>query len=380
MAKHRASDRPGDQPPFWMRQPPPDPVASTPPEQPRTPVEQPRTTVTAMTVEPSVAPNSRDGARDDARSKDRDHPPTPAPRPAPAARPRRSRLPWARAALGIAGIAIIATASVFLVHHEPPRQKPRVAAPAPSLPDAEARRQLQAGFAALDLKVPVGVAIVPVGGGGVPILLGDQEPQDAWSTIKVPLALAAERRNGENRTETKAVIDSDNRSARLLTRSLGTPAEATAAVTDVLREGGDRGTVVQPAADDGEWPHLGETTWTLTDSAVWTAHLPCMPGSEHVLDLMAHVAPTQDWGLNKIPGDRTAVKGGWGVDEGDEGYLVRQIGLITLNDGKRVAVSMSAHEPKMTFDAGAIALNTVGHWLGDNLNLLPGGSCPGAGG
>lgn len=289
--------------------------------------------------------------------------------------PRRTRR-VVQTLVAAAGILTIIGAASYLVLRPAETAHPATVAPTPQVRTPE--QELTAGFDALDLKVPVGLALVPVGAGARPILIGDHNPYEAWSTIKVPLALAAERRNGENRTETKAVIDSDNRSARILTRSLGTPEQATEAVTAVLREGGDADTVVQPAAGDDEWPHLGETTWTLTASSIWMAHLPCMPGSEHLLDLMSKVAPTQAWGLEKIPGNRTAVKGGWGLDEGDQGYLVRQIGLIWLDDGRGVAVSMSAHEPKMTFEQGTAALNTVGRWLGENLTLLPAGSCPAA--
>ncbi|MFT3661925.1 MAG: hypothetical protein QM809_11140 [Gordonia sp. (in: high G+C Gram-positive bacteria)] len=236
--------------------------------------------------------------------------------------------------------------------------------------------RLHAAFARLRLKTPTGIALAPVGG-GTPVLLGDQTIRDAWSTIKIPLALAAERRNGQNRSETKAIVDSDNRSARRLTRSLGSPGEAVDAVTSVLREGGDARTLVLPATDDDEWPHLGETLWALSDSALWTAKLPCMDGSEHILALMAQVGRTQNWGLRKASSEDAAVKGGWGVDERDRGYLVRQIGILTLDDGSRVAVSMSVHAPKMSYDTGVTVMNTLGRWLGRHRALLPGGRCPG---
>ncbi|GAA3963615.1 hypothetical protein [Gordonia caeni] len=281
----------------------------------------------------------------------------------PAQRARRLRI-----VVAVLGVAVLAGGSAYVAtHHDP---APVVAeAPTTSLKD-----QLRASFDGLDTGVPVGVAIVPVGGGPA-ILLGDQSPPDAWSTIKIPLALAAERRTGENRSETKAIVDSDNLSARRLTRSLGTPDEAITAVTAILREGGDISTVVVPA-EGGEWPHLGETVWPLDTSAAWTAHLPCLPGSTHVIDLMSHVGREQDWGLMRAGGQTTAVKGGWGSEDDDDSYLVRQIGLLTLDDDTRVAISMSTTAPGMTYETGVKALDTVGDWLGRNRGLLPGGSCP----
>lgn len=295
-----------------------------------------------------------------------------APDPQPP-RDRRSApsRPGARLGIALAAIAVIAAAAVYAGHDE--KVGPPVVAGTPLSP----QEQLHTSFDELGLALPVGVAITPVGGGAT-VLLGDQSALDAWSTIKIPLALAAERRHGANRSETKAIIDSDNRSARLLTRLLGTPDEAVRAVTRVLREGGDPHTVVRPAGDDAQWPHLGETVWALADSAAWTAHLPCLSGSAHVLDLMSHVATAQNWGLRKTSGD-AAVKGGWGAEPG-AGRLVRQIGILTLDDRTRVAVSMGVAAPKMSFEQGVGALNAVGRWLGRERSLLPGGSCPVAAG
>lgn len=293
--------------------------------------------------------------------------------PAPARREARARLPrpgrpvLLRAGAGLACTAMIVTAATAMGGDGDP-------APPPAATGTPEQR-LQAGFDALPLSVPTGVAIVPVGG-GTPILLGDRPAQAAWSTIKAPLALAAERDGHAGPTEERAVIDSDNRSARVLTTRLGTPDESVRKVTAVLREGGDERTVL-PTPEGDEHPHLGDTVWSLTDSAVWTAHLPCLPGSDHVLDLMRRVSKVQNWGLKKISGHDVAVKGGWG-EEADGGYLVRQIGVLTLPDGGRVAIALSAHAPRMRFETGVADLDTVGRWLGQHLDLLPGGHCPAA--
>ncbi|EGD55787.1 hypothetical protein [Gordonia neofelifaecis] len=230
---------------------------------------------------------------------------------------------------------------------------------------------LRASFEALDLPAPAGVALAPVGSTD-PIVFGDTTPQDAWSVIKVPLALAAERRHGMTRTEAAAVIDSDNASARILTKSLGSPAEASEALAAVLDEGHDSVTSL-PASTDGTHPHFGETRWALSDSAVWTASLPCMLGSGHVISLMTGVSETQRWGIERIAAD-VAVKGGWGAAS-DGGYVVRQIGVVTLPDGSQTAVSISTHTPQMTFERGVQVLDRVARWLDDHLDSLPGGHC-----
>ncbi|QRY60917.1 hypothetical protein JVX90_10620 [Gordonia sp. PDNC005] len=274
---------------------------------------------------------------------------------------------------GLAVVVIVAIAvGVFLVVRNDDESRPLAdAAPTAQSPaDAEAR--LTASFRALRFRTPVGVAIVPVGG-GKPLLFGDQTVRDAWSTIKAPLGLAAERKHGMSRTEANAVVDSDNNSARILTKSLGTPAEASEALADVLSEGGDT-TTVPPPHRGSTHPMLGETQWSLVDSATWTANLPCMTGSDHILELMRDVADVQEWGVRRLGDERTAVKGGWGP-AADGGYVVRQIGVVTLHDGSQVAVSTSTHTPKMTFEAGTATLDKVAAWLKDEFDSLPGGRC-----
>ncbi|WOC13681.1 serine hydrolase [Gordonia sp. MP11Mi] len=281
---------------------------------------------------------------------------------------RRSRRALAAAVIVTAVVIVLGVGGYVVFGRDGDDDTPTTPTATAELSHAES---LQRSFNALKLTTPTGVALTPVGGGET-ILLGDQHVQDAWSTIKVPLGLAAERKHGMSRTEANALIDSDNLSARVLTRSLGSPVGASEELTAVLREGGDTTTVPAPRHGD-DYPMLGETPWSLADSATWTAHLPCMIGSDHVLELMRDVAGVQEWGL-RLVGDHTPVKGGWG-EAPDGGYVVRQIGVLTVANGKQVAVSMSTHRAKMAFETGTRELDRVADWLNANLALLPGGTC-----
>lgn len=247
---------------------------------------------------------------------------------------------------------------------------------APSSVPAGNYRTLSTGFArvAQQTGAIVGIAIAPIGGAAVPALtLGDRQPRVAWSTIKVPLAVAAERANGQSSAETAAIVNSDNASAESLWASLGSSSQAAAAVTAVLREGGDATTVVPAQQLRAGFTIFGQTQWALPDAATFTAHLPCMPGTEHVLSLMGQVAGNQQWGVEIMRAPRsTAVKGGWGPGDAS-GYLVRQIGIITHRNGKQTAIAMSAVGGSMS--GGIAALNTVANWLGRNISRLPQGSC-----
>lgn len=222
--------------------------------------------------------------------------------------------------------------------------------------------------------VPVGLAVAPVGGRAVSaLILGDRESRVAWSTIKVPLAVAAQRANGPSPAERSAIVNSDNASAEQLWASLGAPDQAAAAVTEVLREGGDSATTVPSQRLRPGFTVFGQTVWSLPAAATFTAHLECMPGTQNVVALMGSVAGNQQWGVETMSRPAsTAVKGGWGPGE-TSGYLVRQIGLIRHRDGSGTAVAMSA--VGSTMSGGIAALNTLAGALNKQIARLPRGRC-----
>lgn len=234
---------------------------------------------------------------------------------------------------------------------------------------------LKASFATFSsgLSQPVGVSIVAVGGGNV-VSLGDSVPRVAWSTIKVPLALAAQRANGISAAETSAIISSDNAAAETLWASLGTPEQAAKAVTAILREGKDTTTVVPAERQRAEFTIFGQTLWALNDAARFTAHLPCLPDAEHVVQLMGQVAGNQRWGVETISAGATAVKGGWGPGESG-GYVVRQIGLLTRADGAQIAFALSTYAAGSSMETGIAALDQAGAWIGEHLDSMPAGNC-----
>ncbi|MGV9710681.1 hypothetical protein ACWDTI_08450 [Gordonia sp. NPDC003424] len=262
----------------------------------------------------------------------------------------------------------------------PPLPEPIAKLLAPPVPPS---KKLAADFAALQksmrksLPGQVGLAVVPIGSDRV-INLGTVRSGRAWSTLKVPVSLAAERMNGPSIAdkENKAITLSDNDAAGDLWGSLGGGPASVDAVTKVLREGHDMRTHVLSEVDTPP-SYPGYTQWALADQARFGAHLPCMPGSETVIRLMSSVAPNQNWGATKLGQSRavTAVKGGWGpATDKSPGYLVRQLGIITTTNGQ-VAVSMAALPRSGRFEDGTAMLNRVGQWLGRNLVRLPMGRC-----
>src|SRR4051794_29666211 len=105
---------------------------------------------------------------------------------------------------------------------------------------ADPCRSLAQSFAAYGAPLPgtVGLAYLPVGGKGV-VTLGDWTRGVAWSTSKVPLAIAALRaaREAAEPYVTEAISRSDNAAAERLWSMLGPPAAAAVAVEAVLRGG-----------------------------------------------------------------------------------------------------------------------------------------------
>ena len=224
----------------------------------------------------------------------------------------------------------------------------------------------------------LGVALVPVGSDAAQSF-GTLKTGRAWSTFKVPVALAAERKNGASILvkEDKAITFSDNDAAGDLWGSLGGGKASVDAVTAVLREGHDMATRVSSEIDTPR-SYPGYTQWALADQARFGAHLPCMPNSKNILDHMGSLAPNQRWGIADLGPKRhavTAVKGGWGpATDAAPGYLVRQLGLISTDQGE-VAVAMAARPASGKFEDGTKMLTKVGDWLGQNFTSIPAGKC-----
>lgn len=252
---------------------------------------------------------------------------------------------------------------------------PSSAAPSSSTPTA--REELDAGLVA-DLEEvlrahggsEVSIALAPVGRDARPHVLGDAPPLVAWSSIKVPLALAVVRSGSDATASTEAALTaSDNAAAQRLWETLGGGESASDAVEAQLRRGGDSRTRVPTEVTVPGYSAFGQTTWRLRDQAVFTAALPCLTGSDPVTDAMGRVVSGQRWGLGGIEDAR--IKGGWGPTP--EGYVVRQLGLLPGAKGGTAAVLQVRTG---THDQGTAILDELTAVLERHHADLPTGSCP----
>ncbi|MFG1795642.1 hypothetical protein [Nocardia sp. NPDC049149] len=241
-----------------------------------------------------------------------------------------------------------------------------------SIPDS-----LAADFTQLqpNLNGQVGMAIMPVGGGRMTIF-GDWTSGIAWSTIKVPLAIAALRHDQDERIaeEAEAAITvSDNDAAEALWQSLGDGLEAAKAVQDVLDEAGDSTTGVAGPRTRLDYTAFGQTEWTLANQVRFASRLPCLPHTFQVPALMSEITPDQAWGLGTLAG--AAFKGGWGPDDDTGAYTVRQFGIVPTTSGL-VAVALAAQADSGTYEDSTIIMDRIAVLLGRHLPELRGGSCP----
>ncbi|WP_233608102.1 serine hydrolase [Nocardia stercoris] len=240
---------------------------------------------------------------------------------------------------------------------------------------------LEAEFAALqsELGGSMGLALMPVNGTQV-ITFGSWTDGNALSTIKVPLALAALRRQPTELADTAAaaITASDNDAAQALWQSLGTGDEAADAVEAVLREAGDTTTDVADRHDPNTTVRVddplsfGSTDWTLVNQVRFAAHLPCLPQANLVTSLMSQVTASQSWGLGAFDG--AAFKGGWAPDDSTGYYTVRQFGIIPTPSG-HLAVAMAAQPTSGSYDDATAMLDRLTAVLGRHLGETSGGDC-----
>ena len=219
----------------------------------------------------------------------------------------------------------------------------------------------------------VGVAIGPPGSSEA-ASFGDLQSGAAWSTSKVPIALRVlEDAGGPSRLSSAQVEEmrgaltlSDNDAAAALfadlERSHGGLDGASAAVSEVLREGGDSTQISTQGR--GEFSTYGQTEWSLANQQRFMSSLAagCVgsrESGEYVLDLMGEVS-SDTWGLGSA-GLPARWKGGWGPGV-DGGYLVRQMGILYVGE-KEAVVTLAARPIDGEFATGESMATTIAQWL-----------------
>lgn len=202
----------------------------------------------------------------------------------------------------------------------------------------------------------VSLAVVPVDG-TLAVQAGTLAGvQPAWSTIKVPLSIAALRADpSAEGTVRQAITASDNAAAEALWTMLGASDAAATAVGSILAAAGGTATVVNPEVTRPGFSAFGQTQWDTAAQASFARQLPTITGADQVLAAMGSIVAGQDYGLGQIPGTR--FKGGWGPDESGR-YLVRQFGLVAGTQGE-TGVALAVVPADGTYESGQAALTEL---------------------
>lgn len=234
-------------------------------------------------------------------------------------------------------------------------------------PDAQQSFEQLAG----SLSGPVGLAVSGVGVGQPVEQLGSLQSAVAWSTSKVPVAMAAIAAGVADSGDLSAAITaSDNASATNLWNALGGGARAAAAADAQLRASGDTSTTIQPETLRSGFTPFGQTDWSLAAQTQFTAGMACTEPGQQVLGLMGETISAQRWGLGSI-GSSSQLKGGWGpgaIPGQDGGYLDRQMGVVTI-DGKPVAVAIAAQPADGSHETGTSELTQLANWVAEHVNV-----------
>lgn len=180
----------------------------------------------------------------------------------------------------------------------------------------------------------------------------------AWSTIKVPIAIAALRNNNNKDNialAKESIYKSDNASNKKLLDSIqpfAFPEPVPLVIKDKLNE-----VFHQTGCDQMEFHQqwLGLTKWSLQDEAIFMLGLQKVDGFEvdYVRDLMRNIYLEHRFGLGRISGMMFKTGCGeveeeciYGEEEGTyTGYDCRQMGYYALSDSKGVAIAIGTTSP-----------------------------------
>jgi hypothetical protein len=244
---------------------------------------------------------------------------------------------------------------------------------------AEVAAGTAGSFLALKVTGKVGLAVTPCAPAGSraaeTVTLGTWTKGHAWSTAKVPVAIASlkARYTPANKALTKKSIRySDNEATSRQRASLGSWKQAVATLrSKVLKPNGVNRAIKSTSSPPNGF---GMWVWSLEDQAVFGAGIAAKRGKQttYVLAQMRHVTASQRWGLGKISG--AAFKGGWGV-EGNGRSLSRQFGVIRRSGGACWAVAIASDNAKGLYAANK-DLTIMARWLNKHLGEFPAGSAP----
>lgn len=235
-------------------------------------------------------------------------------------------------------------------------------APAPA-PDAQLLLDATVAHVESTFGGQLGVATV---GEEQPEAAGFTAPSPAWSTIKVPIAIAATRTTPELEEDARAAVTaSDNAAAQRLFDATGPEA------VDVVLAHAGLAARVNTAPLRPEFSTFGQTQLSVADEAVLAGRLACVESAAPVLAHMGKIDPAQAYGLGTVG---ALFKGGWGPDT-TGAYQVRQFGLVPRGDGSWAPVALTALPADGSYATGQAMLTAAAEALAEDPERLPAAAC-----
>lgn len=221
----------------------------------------------------------------------------------------------------------------------------------------DSRTTWSAGYSSLRIK-NASVAVTPLGSGRT-LTVGDHRRDFAWSTIKVPIVVAADsRRTGSRADKAAALRYSDNAAARRVYDSLGPSRRSI--LNRHLRKNGDPRTRTSAVAP-------GLTYWHVAHQSRYASHIACSAKARPARIEMKKARPSYPFGLLQTKlRSRTIQKIGYGGTE------VRQLAIVTLSDGRRYGVSILADGG---FTPARSKVDRIARWVANRLDHVPARRC-----
>ncbi len=249
-------------------------------------------------------------------------------------------------------------------------EKPKSRGPQPTTGASTPEKPQEEQHGELGYDGAAAIAVAGMGGAG-------ETTVAPWSTAKVPIAIAALRKDPSLQgAMTQAIQHSDNAAAETLWGSLESPEQAAEATSAVIREGSSSARVESQVVRPG-FSSFGQSDWSLSAQADFASHLRCIRGSEPVVSAMGNIGNGGGYGLGTIPG--AIFKGGWGPNAAGV-YGVRQFGLIPKSEGTGsgsgyVAVAIAVESPDGSYEAGQAELTAAAEFLRSKVDSLPEAAC-----
>ena len=247
------------------------------------------------------------------------------------------------------------------------------AAPAPVQVSRATQKKWDQSFAALRKRLsgPASVSVTGLGRRADEIHVGSTQRMSAWSTIKIPISMAALRRSKSATTKNRvnrALRHSDNGAAAQLWRQLGSGRIAAKRTNSVLRKYGNKATSTQWRTVRAGASPYGQTKWSSVGQSYLMAGIACDREGIYIRRQL-NAATSGYWGLRRF--DKAYVKNGYGPRKG--GALVRQVAIVVGKDGRRWGVSISIRASST--NRGFTDASIVTDWLRKRIRQVPAKKC-----